>query len=102
MMPSQQAGYFRLMNKDHSMDHSQAVWQEWITRIQSWWLANLCATLMDGLSPIALLSAQVLYLGQPIIGPFLATRQLNGLIDLLEDPQAYQVFTHELRKAAAV
>lgn len=84
------------------MDHSQAVWQEWITKIQSWGLASLCATLMDGLSPIALLSAQILYFGQPIISPLLATRQMNGLIDLLEDPQAYQVFTHELRKAATL
>lgn len=84
------------------MDRSQAVWQEWITKIQSWGLASLCATLMDGLSPIALLSAQILYFGQPIINPFLSSRQMNGLIDLLEDPEAYQVFKYELRKAAAL
>ncbi len=84
------------------MSHSQAVWQEWIKKFQAWGIANLCATLMEGLSPIALLGAQFLYFGQPVIHLLMANRKLDELIRLLEDPEAYQTFTHELRREALV
>lgn len=80
------------------MMNSQVVWQEWITKIQSGGYAHLCATLMDAFSPIALLSAQILYVGQPVLSTLTPAHHLTGLIELLEDRQAYKSFTCKLRE----
>jgi hypothetical protein len=51
-------------------------------------LGYLAADLVEGAGPLNTLFAQVLYLGQPLLSPWLSARHLTTLADTLENNPA--------------
>ena len=51
-------------------------------------LGNLAAGLLEGLGPLNALFAQFLYLGQPLLSPWMREERLAALAQALEDDPA--------------
>jgi hypothetical protein len=62
-------------------------------------LANLAADLSEAAGPLAILGAQVLYLGQPLLGRGGSGDSMRALAQLLEDPTELTQFARFLREA---
>lgn len=79
------------------MENNSQIWKTWAAILDRWGLMNLAATFLEALGPLALLSAQVVYLGQPFLNAFLPNNHLTEFANLLENPQATQAFISTLR-----
>ena len=80
------------------MEQISQIWQTWINTLNRWGLKNLAATILEALGPLNLFGAQLIYLGQPVLSPFLPEDHLAALANLLENPQATQTFVSVLRQ----
>lgn len=76
------------------------IWQTWVERLHQWGLGALAALLLEAAGPFNLVSAQLVYIGQPVLSNFLPAKQLTALAGLLEDPGETQAFVKVLREAA--
>lgn len=72
-------------------------WAFWVEKLHAWRLNQVAAGIIEGLGPFHLLSAQFLYVSQPIWETFLSPHQGTVLADMLEDPAATQRFIDALR-----
>ena len=54
---------------------------------------------MEASGPLALIGAQFVYLGQPLLSRSMSTEQLDGLARLLEDPSTTHAFIDYLRES---
>ena len=63
-------------------------------------LQNLAATFLEALGPVNLVGAQLVYLSQPILSPFISQEQSQDLARILEDPSETEVFIKALRDYA--
>jgi hypothetical protein len=72
---------------------SRADWPAWARTLQRFKLDGLALWLLEAGSPIALLGAQVLYIGQPLLGG----KTINSLAHMLENEQETQAFLQYLR-----
>jgi hypothetical protein len=76
--------------------HDQ-IWQTWADTLTRWGVKDLTATILEAMGPLSLLAAQLVYVGQPVLAPFFRNATLEGLADMLEDPQETQAFIAVLR-----
>jgi hypothetical protein len=74
------------------------LWQIWADALHRWGLDNLVATLLESTGPLNILGAQLVYLGQPVLGQFLSQEHSNAFANLLESPEMTQAFSTYLRK----
>jgi hypothetical protein len=74
------------------------IWQTWTETLNRWGMKDLTATLLDALGPFGLLGAQLVYLGQPFLTPFLPDGHLDALANMLERPQETAAFVSLLRQ----
>ena len=63
-------------------------------------LQNLAATFLEALGPVNLVGAQLVYLSQPILSPFISQEQSQDLARILEDPSETGNFIKALRDYA--
>ena len=80
------------------MKQNFQIWQNWAETLDRWGIKDLTATFLEALGPLNLLSAQIVYIGQPFLSTFFQKGNLNALADLLEDPQKTQAFIAVLRQ----
>jgi hypothetical protein len=71
----------------------RATWQGWARLLQRRHLADLAALLLDAGGPLALVSAQILHMGEPLLGPRAAL-----LAELLESDEEINSFASYLRQ----
>jgi hypothetical protein len=76
----------------------QTILQGWANRLQQWRVHQLAAALLEASGPLKLVGAQLVYLGQPILGGFVANEQLNMLAEMLEEPTQTKMFIRYLRE----
>jgi len=69
---------------------------EWIDKIKARGLAGPCRTLLDVLEPFGPLSAQMLYVLQPVGSVFGWGRTIRHLADALEQPDGVETLRHHL------
>lgn len=75
-------------------------WRAWATGLQRWGLRGLAAALLESGSGFAALAAQSLYVGQPLLEPWLPKDKVGGLARMLEDPNQSATFARYLRDDA--
>lgn len=78
------------------MHASRTYWPVWIDFLRRLGLEGFAVWLLEGGGPVAVLGAQVLYLGQPFVPPS-ASVGMRALADLLEQEDESQAFTALLK-----
>ena len=68
--------------------------------VRGWGLGGLAAALLAEGGPLPFLGAQALYFGAPVLDALAPGADLEGLADLLEDPEAVRVLAQKLSEAA--
>lgn len=77
---------------------SRANWLSWAQTLRRFKLDGLALWLLEAGSPLALLGAQMLYAGQPLLGG----EQIRSLALMLEDERETQAFVRYLRGEAVL
>jgi hypothetical protein len=80
-----------------SVAEAHASWSKWANFLRIHQLDGLVAWAMEAAGPMTLIGAQVLYLGDPLIRPVIPGRQLDELVNLLEETSETQAFVAYLR-----
>jgi len=73
------------------------IWQIWAEHLHRWGVDQLVATFLEAAGPLALLGAQIVYLGQPLLNPFVPESHIEALARILEEPGEAQAFIDFLR-----
>jgi hypothetical protein len=71
--------------------------ENWIKTLYKLRLHHLIATFLEALGPINLLGAQLVYLSQPVLSPFISNDQSQDFARILEDPSETAMFIKALR-----
>lgn len=71
--------------------------EKWIQALYKLRIQNLAASFLEALGPVNLVGAQLVYLSQPILSPFISQEQSQDLARILEDPSETEVFIKALR-----
>ena len=71
--------------------------EKWIQTLYKLRLQNFAAAFLEALRPINLLGAQLVYLSQPILSPFIPREQSQDFAKILEDPSETEIFIKALR-----
>ena len=77
---------------------TRSAWPAWADFLRRRGLENMAIFFLEAAGPLAVLGAQVLYIGGPFLRPALTDIQRDALADLLEDHQEALAFTAYLRE----
>jgi len=72
---------------------SRTNWSQWAESLRRFKLDGLASWLLEAGSPLTLLGAQMLYIGQPFVGG----KQIEAIAHMLEEDEETQAFAHYLR-----
>jgi hypothetical protein len=75
---------------------SRAEWSQWAETLRRFKMEGLASWMLEAGSPLAMIGAQMLYIGQP----FLGGESLNALARMLEHESESQAFARYLRGEA--
>lgn len=84
------------------MDARQHIWGIWSQKLYRWGVRDLVASFLEVAGPLTILGAQMVYVGQPLVGRFVSSLHLQALADLLEDPRQARAFASFLREKNAL
>ena len=73
---------------------SREKWHNWAVFLRRYKLDGLASWLLEAGSPLNLIGAQALYIGQPFVG---AKNQTESIAQMLEDEDETQAFINFLR-----
>jgi hypothetical protein len=71
--------------------------EKWIQTLYNLRLQNFTATFLEALGPVNILGAQLVYLSQPVLSPFISPDQSRDFAKILEDPSETALFIEALR-----
>ncbi len=71
--------------------------EKWIQALYKLRLQNFAAAFLEALGPVNLLGAQLVYLSQPILSPFVSQDKSQDFARILEDPSETEIFIKALR-----
>lgn len=80
------------------MDTQHQIWQYWAERLHHWGVGDIAATLLEATGPLRVFAAQLAYLGQPVLQPWLAPGTFQALVGLFENDQQAESFLSILRE----
>ena len=80
------------------MNSDWQIWQNWVIELDRWGLRNITAWLLEAAGPILIIGAQLIYIGQPLLGTAFPASRLQALTDLMEVPEKNQAFITFLRE----
>jgi hypothetical protein len=83
------------------MQPQHTIWGQWADSLKKWGMQGLAAWALEAGAPLGLLGAQLIYIGQPLLSPFLPFEQTNALAGLLEDRTEARAFINFLKNGAA-
>lgn len=72
------------------------IWRVWAQSLQSWGLRSFAAWLLEATSPVHLIGAQLVYVGQPLLGVFFSQEYVRSAAEMLERPDATRAFVSYL------
>jgi hypothetical protein len=81
---------------------ARASWPNWAEFLRQHKLEGLAVWVLEAVGPLAILGAQALYLGGPLIRPAISDDELSALAGMLEDPEELQNFTAFLREKGSL
>ena len=71
--------------------------EKWIQALYNLRLQNFALAFLEASGPINLLGAQLVYLSQPILSPFISREHSQDFARILEDPSETEIFIRALR-----
>jgi hypothetical protein len=71
--------------------------EKWIQALYKLRLQTFTAAFLEALGPVNLLGAQLVYLSQPILSPFISREESQDIARILEDPSETRNFVKALR-----
>ncbi len=80
------------------MEAEQQIWQAWVNTLRRHGLGSVVAFLLEAGGPLNMIVAQLVYLGQPLLGSSNHSGQFQALAHLLEDAEQTQFFVTYLRE----
>lgn len=80
---------------------SHAPWPSWVATLRRYRLENIVAWLLEASGPWAIIGAQMIYIGEPLLQPFVETDQMEALANLLEDRDEGRAFLKYLQEEPA-
>jgi hypothetical protein len=80
------------------MDEKPAIWSEWAQTLQRWNLKGAVALLLEAAGPMNILFAQLVHLGQPIMGRPDRQASWQSLAQMLEHPETCRQFAAYLQQ----
>lgn len=80
------------------MEAEQQLWRNWAEALRRRGLGQIAAALLEAGGPLNLVAAQVVYLGQPLLGSSAPHGSWQALAHLLEDAEQTQSFVTYLRE----
>ena len=85
------------------MQWNRSLWSQWARFLQRWGLADLAAFLLEGGGPLALITAQLFFVGQPIfgrfeVGPSQPEGHIQAIANMMENHEEAQAFAAFLRE----
>jgi hypothetical protein len=83
------------------MHSDRHIWQAWASRLQQLGVTSFVATFLDVGGPLNILTAQLIYVSQPVLQWFIPRSQIDGLARLLEEPESARSFAAYLRENAS-
>lgn len=81
-----------------NMHSDRHIWQGWAQKLHSWGLGDWTASILENAGPLSWLGAQLVYLGQPLLGPATPRGHLQALVEVLENPESAKTFISILRE----
>lgn len=75
-------------------------WRVWARNLQHWKIGAGAAVVLEAAGPLTLLLAQLIYLGQPLLGRFVSPDSVTALTSMLEEPAQTRAFVKFLREAS--
>jgi hypothetical protein len=81
------------------MNADQHIWQVWASYLQRWGVRDVVAQILEAAGPLAILGAQFIYIGQPLVGPSRSRNHLDALARVLEDRDYTRAFVDFLKEA---
>lgn len=82
------------------MDRSN--WVDWAQILQRYKLQQPAAVILEAAGPLTVLLAQMVYLGQPLLGSTGPQSRWTALAQLLEDREATRSFAAYLREEGSL
>jgi hypothetical protein len=83
------------------MQTQHAIWTQWADSLNKWGMEGFAAWALEAGAPLGLLGAQLIYIGQPLLSPFLPVEHTSALAGLLEDHTEARAFINFLKNGAA-
>ncbi len=83
---------------EDEMDFDHHIWRVWANYLHRWGLGAHVITVLDALGPLTLVGAQLVYIGQPVLGTFIPDKHIKAFARLLEEPGQAQAFATFLQK----
>jgi len=71
--------------------------EKWIETLYKLRLQRLAAIILEALGPINILGAQLVYLTQPVLSPFISSDHSQDFAKILEDPSETASFIKAIR-----
>ena len=90
--------YTLMKMQTDSLSEARASWPAWAEFLRRRGLEGLVAWALESAGPLAVIGAQLLYLGSPLLRPAFSNGQINALAGLLEDNGEAQAFVALLRE----
>jgi hypothetical protein len=79
------------------MHRQRDYWTEWSDFLRERGLENFAAWLLEAGSPLGVIGAQLIYMGQPLFSPLIPYNRAEALASLLEDRDESLAFISFLR-----
>ncbi len=80
------------------MSSDRQIWRLWARNLHKWGLAGWVASLLEAAGPLNLITAQLIYMLQPIADNAMPHNHWQALTEMLEDNLETRRFTSLLRE----
>lgn len=77
---------------------ARSSWSRWADFLRQRRLESLAVWALEAFAPLAVIGAQLIHAGSPLLRPALSIEQVNPLVSMLEDPTELRAFTAFLRE----
>jgi hypothetical protein len=84
-----------------TMVSNQQFWLKWTNFIRRWGIQDELAAFLEAAGPMAVLGAQLVYLGHPLLSQIVPDDELEALALMLEDTNQTRSFASILREGTA-
>lgn len=85
-------------NTDLTTQTDHPYWPTWARFLQQHGLDRIAFSLLESTGPLAVIGAQVIYLGEPFLNQAFPARNLQALADLFENQAEMKSFAAYLRE----